>query len=53
MRLDGSVPVRYALRLDPDTRYSMLKVEVGKLCGIAASELVVVELFNSRVHVSG
>ncbi len=44
LRLDGSVPVKYGLRMSIDDRYSALKEALSKLCGLAPNELLLVEV---------
>ena len=44
LRLDGSVPVKYGLRMSIDDRYCALKEALSKLCGLAPNELLLVEV---------
>ena len=44
LRLDGSVPVKYGLRMSIDDRYSALKEALSKLCNLAPNELLLVEV---------
>ncbi|CAL1537349.1 unnamed protein product, partial [Lymnaea stagnalis] len=43
-KLDGSVPVKYGLRLNMDEKYKTLKREVSKLSNIPVEELLIVEV---------
>ncbi|KAH9503865.1 Ubiquitin carboxyl-terminal hydrolase 32 [Bulinus truncatus] len=43
-KLDGSVPVKYGLRLNMDEKYKTLKREVSKLSDIPVEQLLVVEV---------
>ncbi|BFZ19073.1 hypothetical protein BsWGS_22113 [Bradybaena similaris] len=43
-KLDGSVPVKYGLRLNMDEKYKTLKREVVKLANIPVEELLIVEV---------
>ncbi|KAK3792374.1 hypothetical protein RRG08_045918 [Elysia crispata] len=43
-KLDGSVPVKYGLRLNMDEKYRALKREVSRLADIPVEELLVVEV---------
>ncbi|CAI9715032.1 ubiquitin carboxyl-terminal hydrolase 32-like [Octopus vulgaris] len=47
--LDGSVPVKYGLRLNMDEKYKTLKKELSKLTDIAANQILFVEIFGSIV----
>lgn len=44
VRLDGSVPVRYGLRLNHDDRYLALKQQLGQLCQINPQLLLIAEV---------
>ncbi|KAI8749325.1 ubiquitin carboxyl-terminal hydrolase 32 [Biomphalaria glabrata] len=43
-KLDGSVPVKYGLRLNMDEKYKTLKREVSNLSNIPVEELLIVEV---------
>lgn len=49
--LDGSVPIKYGIRLNPDLKYYDLKVELSKLCGISLEQLLICELYGSQIRV--
>ncbi|KAK7480047.1 hypothetical protein BaRGS_00028684 [Batillaria attramentaria] len=51
-RLDGSVPVKYGLRLNMDEKYKALKRELCTLSGIPADQLLIVEIMGPIVKVS-
>ena len=52
VRLDGSQPVRYGLKLEIDERYRLLKENLSQLCGIPSSTLLLVEIVGSMIRVS-
>ncbi len=52
MFLDGRQPVKYGLRLEIDDKYHQLKEELGKLCGVSHSKLLLVEVYSSNIRVS-
>lgn len=47
--LDGSVPIKYGLRLNMDEKYKTLKKELGKLADISANQILFVEITGSLV----
>ena len=49
--LDGSVPIKYGLRLNMDEKYKTLKKELGKLADISANQILFVEITGSLVKV--
>ncbi|XP_076059243.1 ubiquitin specific protease 32 isoform X2 [Oratosquilla oratoria] len=49
MRLDGSVPVKYGLRLNSDARYSDIKRHLHPLTGIHPHHIMLTELANAQV----
>lgn len=51
-KLDGSVPVKYGLRLNMDEKYKSLKREVSYLSNIPPGELLIVEVNGPNVKVS-
>ncbi len=51
MFLDGRQPVKYGLRLEIDEKYRLLKEELGKLCDIPPSRLLLVEMYASNIRV--
>lgn len=50
--LDGSIPIKYGLRLNSDSRYSDLKKELSTLCELHSSLMLVCELSNSQIRCS-
>ncbi|XP_059179325.1 ubiquitin carboxyl-terminal hydrolase 32-like isoform X2 [Physella acuta] len=48
-KLDGSVPVKYGLRLNMDEKYKSLKREVSYLSNIPPGELLIVEVNGPNV----
>lgn len=51
LRLNGSVPVQYGLRLNIDATFSVLKNNLSNLVGIPASLLKVVEVSDGEIKV--
>lgn len=51
IRLNGSKPVRYGLRLNLDEKYSGLKQSLSELSGIPALQLLIVEIQGALVKV--
>ncbi|ELT99007.1 hypothetical protein CAPTEDRAFT_129894 [Capitella teleta] len=49
IRLNGSKPVRYGLRLNLDEKYSGLKQSLSELSGIPALQLLIVEIQGALV----
>jgi hypothetical protein len=52
VRLDESCPVKYGLRLNMDEKYRGLKKQLGDLCGLPTSQLLLVDVFGTLVRVS-
>ena len=52
VRLDGSQPVRYGLKLEVDDKYRALLVALSRLTGIKKSNLLLVEIFGAMIRVS-
>ncbi|KAH9383808.1 hypothetical protein HPB48_025578 [Haemaphysalis longicornis] len=50
VRLDGSVPVRYGLQLNPDERYASLKQQLAPLCGLCPQQLLLAEVWGAVVR---
>ncbi|KAL3227778.1 hypothetical protein MRX96_003740 [Rhipicephalus microplus] len=44
VRLDGSMPIRYGLQLNPDERYLSVKQQLSPLCGLAPQQLLLAEV---------
>ena len=51
VRLDGSQPVRYGLKLEMDDKYRSLKQSLSDLCGISGSRLLLVEVYGAMIRV--
>ena len=52
MWLDGSVPVKYGIRLSMDEKYKALKRELSNLTDIPVSQILFVEVVGPIVKVS-
>ena len=52
IKLDGSTPVRYGLRLNMDEKYTGLKKQLSELCGLKPEQILLAEVHNSNVRVS-
>lgn len=50
IRLDGSVPTKYGLRLNSDSKYADFKHELSKLCKLNENLMIVCELSNSQIR---
>ncbi len=53
VRLDGSQPVRYGLKVEVDERYKTLKEGLSELSGIPTTSLLLVEVYGATIRVSG
>lgn len=51
IRLDGSTPVRYGLRLNVDEKYSGLKSLLSELCHLRPEQILLVEIHLSCIKV--
>ena len=51
VRLDGSVPVRYGLRLNMDARYSAVKQQLQLMSGVHEASILICELAEPLVQV--
>ncbi|XP_071850144.1 ubiquitin carboxyl-terminal hydrolase 32-like isoform X3 [Apostichopus japonicus] len=49
VRIDGSVPLKYGLRLNLDDKYRTLKRELAELCNLSAEQLLLVEIAGAMV----
>ncbi|XP_063220318.1 ubiquitin carboxyl-terminal hydrolase 32 isoform X2 [Bacillus rossius redtenbacheri] len=49
IRLDGSVPVKYGLRLNVDENHRMLKNALSALCGIPVHQLCIAEVSGAQI----
>ncbi|CAI8055035.1 Ubiquitin carboxyl-terminal hydrolase 32 [Geodia barretti] len=50
VRLDGSQPVRYGLKLEVDDKYRALLATLSRLTGIKKSNLLLVEMFGATIR---
>ncbi|XP_031429479.1 ubiquitin carboxyl-terminal hydrolase 32 isoform X2 [Clupea harengus] len=50
IKLDGSTPVRYGLRLNMDEKYTGLKKQLSELCGLKPEQILLAEVHNSNVR---
>uniref|UniRef100_A0A182M9T8 ubiquitinyl hydrolase 1 n=1 Tax=Anopheles culicifacies TaxID=139723 RepID=A0A182M9T8_9DIPT len=50
MLLDGSVPVKYGLRLNSEMKYWDLKKQLSELCGLEPDQMLICELSNSQIR---
>uniref|UniRef100_A0A131YED8 Ubiquitin carboxyl-terminal hydrolase 32 n=1 Tax=Rhipicephalus appendiculatus TaxID=34631 RepID=A0A131YED8_RHIAP len=50
VRLDGSMPIRYGLQLNPDERYLSVKQQLSPLCGLAPQQLLLAEVWGAVVR---
>ncbi|XP_030848149.1 ubiquitin carboxyl-terminal hydrolase 32 isoform X3 [Strongylocentrotus purpuratus] len=50
VRLDGSVPVKYGLRLNTDDKYKSLKKQLADLCDMGSDQLVLAEIGGAMVR---
>ncbi|XP_062130524.1 ubiquitin carboxyl-terminal hydrolase 32 isoform X4 [Drosophila sulfurigaster albostrigata] len=48
--LDGSVPIKYGLRLNSECKYGDLKHKLSTLCQLQPSFMLVCELWNSQIR---
>uniref|UniRef100_A0A1B6CHY2 ubiquitinyl hydrolase 1 n=1 Tax=Clastoptera arizonana TaxID=38151 RepID=A0A1B6CHY2_9HEMI len=47
--LNGSVPVKYGLRLNTDDTYGILKIQLSSLCGIQPVHIKLTELVGAQI----
>jgi len=52
IRLDGSVPQKYGLRLNMDEKYRVLKKELSTLTNIPSQQILLVEIVGPVVKVT-
>lgn len=50
-RLDGSVPIKYGIRLNMDEKYKALKKELSRLTSIPPDQILFVEIMGPIVKV--
>nr|XP_055222916.1 ubiquitin carboxyl-terminal hydrolase 6-like isoform X2 [Gorilla gorilla gorilla] len=49
IKLDGSTPVRYGLRLNTDEKYTGLKKQLSDLCGLNSEQILLAEVHGSNI----
>ncbi|XP_068601892.1 ubiquitin carboxyl-terminal hydrolase 32 [Brachionichthys hirsutus] len=53
IKLEGSTPVRYGLRLNMDEKYTGLKKQLSELCGLKPEQILLAEVHTSNIKVLG
>ncbi|XP_018424043.1 PREDICTED: ubiquitin carboxyl-terminal hydrolase 32 [Nanorana parkeri] len=51
IKLDGTTPVRYGLRLNMDEKYTGLKKQLSELCGLKPEQILLAEVHGSNIKV--
>ena len=51
IKLDGSTPVRYGLRLNMDEKYTGLKKQLSELCSLKSEQILLAEVHTSNIKV--
>uniref|UniRef100_A0A2K6SGK9 Ubiquitin carboxyl-terminal hydrolase 32 n=1 Tax=Saimiri boliviensis boliviensis TaxID=39432 RepID=A0A2K6SGK9_SAIBB len=49
IKLDGTTPVRYGLRLNMDEKYTGLKKQLSDLCGLNSEQILLAEVHGSNI----
>ncbi|XP_063556735.1 ubiquitin carboxyl-terminal hydrolase 6-like [Gorilla gorilla gorilla] len=49
IKLDGSTPVRYGLRLNTDEKYTGLKKQLSDFCGLNSEQILLAEVHGSNI----
>uniref|UniRef100_A0A5F8GBB2 ubiquitinyl hydrolase 1 n=1 Tax=Monodelphis domestica TaxID=13616 RepID=A0A5F8GBB2_MONDO len=49
IKLDGTTPVRYGLRLNMDEKYTGLKKQLSDLCGLKPEQILLAEVHGSNI----
>nr|XP_054392023.1 ubiquitin carboxyl-terminal hydrolase 6 [Pongo abelii] len=49
IKLDGTTPVRYGLRLNMDEKYTGLKKQLRDLCGLNSEQILLAEVHDSNI----
>lgn len=52
IKLDGTVPVKYGLRMNADDKHSVVKSKLSMLSGISANNLKLAEIIGAQIKVS-
>lgn len=51
IKLDGTVPIKYGLRMNADDKHSVVKTKLSSLSGISANNLKLVEIIGAQIKV--
>lgn len=51
IKLEGSTPVRYGLRLNMDEKYTGLKKQLSELCSLKPEQILLAEVHSSNIKV--
>lgn len=51
IKLDGTVPVKYGLRMNADDKHSVVKSKLSSLSGITANNLKLAEIIGAQIKV--
>ena len=51
LRLDGTTPIKYGLRLISDAKYKDVKWHLNALTGISQHQFMLAELYSAQVKV--
>ncbi|XP_012868534.1 PREDICTED: ubiquitin carboxyl-terminal hydrolase 32 [Dipodomys ordii] len=49
IKLDGTTPIRYGLRLNMDEKYTGLKKQLSDLCGLKSEQILLAEVHGSNI----
>lgn len=49
IKLDGTTPIRYGLRLNMDEKYTGLKKQLSDLCGLKSEQILFAEVHSSNI----
>lgn len=49
--MDGTVPVKYGLRMNADDKHSVVKSKLSSLSGIPANNLKLAEIIGAQIKV--
>ncbi|RXM96261.1 Ubiquitin carboxyl-terminal hydrolase 32 [Acipenser ruthenus] len=49
IKLDGSTPIRYGLRLNMDEKYTGLKKQLSELCSLKPEQILLAEVYGSNI----
>ncbi|KAF4789739.1 Ubiquitin carboxyl-terminal hydrolase 32 [Turdus rufiventris] len=52
IKLDGTTPVRYGLRLNMDEKYTGLKKQLSELCGLKPEQILLAEVHSSNIKLT-